>query len=76
MPQTACFRPCTCVLLFCSVQFTDTALVRGMQQANAEQAADVMKDTQGRLLTVDKVGSQCCCRGRGWLLPSPLLGPI
>ena len=44
------------VMLRCAVQFTDTALVRGMQQANAEQAAEVMKDTQGRLLTVDKVG--------------------
>lgn len=36
-------------------QFTDTALVRGMQEADAVQAAEVMKDTQGRLLSVGKV---------------------
>ncbi|EFN55092.1 hypothetical protein CHLNCDRAFT_134990 [Chlorella variabilis] len=34
--------------------FTDTALVRGMQQ-DAALAAEVMRDTQGRLLSVDKV---------------------
>lgn len=36
------------------LQFTDTALVRGMQQ-DAALAAEVMRDTQGRLLSVDKV---------------------
>ena len=39
-------------------QFTDTALVLSMVRANPQQAAEVMADTQGRLLTVDKVGRE------------------
>lgn len=50
-------------------QFTDTALVRQMQAADAAQAAEVMKDTQGRLLRVEQVGagaSTACGGGRWW----------
>lgn len=49
-PSFACQAVCRCP------QFTDTAMVRGMQQADAAAAAETMRDTGGRLLTVDQVG--------------------
>lgn len=36
-------------------QFTNTAMVRGMQQADAAIAAETMRETGGRLLTVEQV---------------------
>lgn len=36
-------------------QFVDTALVRGIQRADATKAAEMMKDTHSRLLSVDQI---------------------
>lgn len=52
LPPTDSLPSCSTLLLD---QFTDTALVRGMQQADAQQAAEVMRETGGRLLAVEQV---------------------
>lgn len=48
------------------LQFTDTALVRGLQQGNPAQAAEVMRDTGGRVLRVEQVGAATRAAAGGW----------